>query len=453
MLRRDHVIAAVLSAAALATDPASAAPALAAPPAKNAAKGAADSVAPAPPPATEVVKFEFHGFAGVSLYGQNASFTALGGGEGAWFVVPPALTDDRFVLGADVRQTRMNFSLTGTPLGLWGFKVMPKAVVELDFFGGTSFGNFGDSSLFPRLRLAYADLVVGNTTLRLGEDHQLVLGILLPSTVGHLAFPLSYQAGTIGWRYPGLTVFENLLISESQVIELAFQVTKAPWVVSQSSVVTNATVTPNTTIAIPGSFGTDNGAASGLPAIEARVKYKSAPLDVFVAGHWSQVDKSGVGTSFPSDDKRTVLALTAGIRLAIAPVTVLGAGYVGRNTAPLLGSLLQFQALDQATGDIKDRGVWGQLGVDLTSELSAWALGGIAKPDQSDVFAARQTRLQNTVGSGMLRYKIEGFALGLEYTHWVTETLIDAATGAASPAGVSTNISGNQLMLSGMYFF
>ena len=160
--------------------------------------------------------FAFHGFVGGSLYMQDAVMNA--NGQNAWFVRAQP-NQDRLQLSGDVRQTRFNFSLAG-PSVMGG--ATPKAVVEFDLFGGQAANSpanggannvtssFGDSSVSPRLRIAYAELGWQNSTVRVGQDHQLILGIILPATVGHVANPLTACAGTIGWRAAGATFFQNV---------------------------------------------------------------------------------------------------------------------------------------------------------------------------------------------------------------------------------------------------
>src|SRR5512133_881297 len=92
--------------------------------------------------AADEVKFEFHGFAGASVYSENAAFNN-GGGQAAWVVLAPgggglALNaPDKGNVGGDVRQTRLNFSLTGPQLFDGG---TARAFAEVDFFGGNTAG-------------------------------------------------------------------------------------------------------------------------------------------------------------------------------------------------------------------------------------------------------------------------------------------------------------------------
>jgi len=368
-------------------------------------------------------KFEFHGFVGGSVYTEDGAFNT-NGGSAAW-VVTGEPTTDAGVFGGDVRQTRLNFSLTGPQI----FEgATPRGFAEIDFFGGNSPGGFGDISIYPRLRVAYAELKLAktNTMVRAGQDHDLVLGIVLPQTVGHVAFPLSYQAGTIGWRRPGLAVYQTVPVANMK-LELAASIGRSGW--------SGATAAEERL-----------GVASGLPSFQGRAKLQGKTFEAFVAGHFSRIDVSGQGVGGSSTELDTT-AVTAGAKVTYMGATLAGAGYFGKNLGPLAGNLLQWQPTAALTGpngpvDINEVGGWAQAGYNITPQISAWLLAGFANPDDQDLADATLTRGRNVTTSGMLRYQAKGYSAGLEYTMFRTSYL-----GAADP------LKANQLMLSGMYFF
>jgi hypothetical protein len=376
--------------------------------------------------AQEGPKFEFHGFVGGSVFSESGDGAlSSGGGAGAWVVTAPAggpFTSDKGNVGGDVRQTRLNFSLTGPQI----FEsATPRAFAEIDFFGGNTAGGFGDVSIAPRLRVAYAELKIGktNTMVRAGQDHDLVLGIVLPQTVGHVAFPLSYQAGTIGWRRPGIGVYQTVPVADMKV-EIAAVVGRSQW---------DATNT------------TASGPASSLPAFQARLKLQAKIFEAFVAAHFNQTDLTGLGNG-GSDSSMDTQAITVGGKASYMGFTLSGAGYVGQNLAPLAGNLLQFPTQADLTipnrEDISEIGGWAQLGYNITPTISAWALAGFANPDDADFAGTTLTRARNVNVSGMVRYMAKGYAAGVEYTMFRT-----SYTNLADP------LEANQLMLSGMYFF
>jgi hypothetical protein len=375
--------------------------------------------------AAQDVKFEFHGFVGGSVYTENGNFNN-GGGAGAWVVMSePA--QDKGVFGGDVRQTRINFALTGPQI----FEgATPRAFAELDFFGGNTPGGFGDISIAPRLRIAFAELKLANTNtmIRAGQDHDLVLGIVLPATVGHVAFPLSYQAGTIGWRRPGVAVYQTIPVADMKV-ELAASVGRSGWTGAED------TATPVTEERL--------GMASSLPSFQGRVKLQGKIFEAFVAGHFNRVDVDGQGANGPAGDLDTT-AITAGAKVSYMGATLAGAGYMGKNLGPLAGNLLQWHsAAALANGvDVNELGAWAQVGYNITPTISAWLLHGFANPSDEDLVDAAMTRARNATTSALLRYQAKGYATGVEYTMYRTKYTNLAETQEA-----------NQLMLSGMYFF
>jgi hypothetical protein len=96
----------------------------------------------------------------------------------------------------------------------------------------------------------------------------------------------------------------------------------------------------------------------------------------------------------------------------------------------------------------------------MTPEFSAWAFVGTERfinyRDAVAAFSsatnpASAVRLANVTFAGMLRYMEGGYALALEYVHMHTKYASPQATSRiAAPNGI---LDGNQLMLSGFYFF
>ena len=110
-----------------------------------------------------------------TLFMQDARF-GLGNGQQANFV-QTELAD--WWHGGDVRNTRLTFGFRGPRMGS-GWRA-----------GAT--GNFSDEQPTPRLRLAYADLTNGSTTLRVGQAWSLLLGNI-PVSTSHIGFPLGWGA-------------------------------------------------------------------------------------------------------------------------------------------------------------------------------------------------------------------------------------------------------------------
>jgi hypothetical protein len=106
------------------------------------------------------------------------------------------------------------------------------------------------------------------------------------------------------------------------------------------------------------------------------------------------------------------------------------------------------------TNDVREWGGWAQLGYDFTHQLSLWAVGGMSRPNESDVQAAGGGRSESSVIGGMLRFKQGWFAFGPEFYHVIAKIIDKAGNGVASGSGAPDGvINVNQLMLSGTFFF
>jgi hypothetical protein len=389
--------------------------------------------------------FAFHGYIAGSLFYQDQQVFP-GNGQQAWLVNSQATAHNR-LFGGDVRTSRLNFSLAGPRVLAGG---TPKGVVEIDFSNNAGPGTFGDVSLLPRLRLAYAEIIWGNTAIRFGQDHHLLIGSspwqapFVPASAGHLGYPLSYQAGEIGWRDPMIALYQNMPLGGGLAAEFAIAVMRSQWrapidvvptIPGTGSAATNAVV-PEWSTPV-----TSHGEESGLPAVEARVQFAGKDFRVFVSGHYGQAHRAGFGvdegTARPNDID--IVAGEAGARAIIGPLVVQGEAYVGKNLAPFVANLVQFQPDDR--GNVHEWGAWGQLGFNFTPEWSVWAFAGTSDPNDQDIRNAGLSRLQNRTYAGMIRYLQGGFLIGLEWLHWVTNT-----TNAGTPEA-------NQYMLTGAYVF
>jgi hypothetical protein len=427
---------------------------------------------PTPPP----VKFEFHGFVSGSVYAQDANLGVSEGQHTLYVNAPtrtlPAPNTDRLVTGGDVRQSRFNFSLAG-PQVFGG--ATPKAVLEFDWFGGFGSGSFGSVSLAPRLRLAYAELNWGAHRIQFGQNLDLTFA-MAPTSLSHIAQPIGYGTGNIGWRRPGIFGFHTFGEKSGMNGELAWEVGRSQWqdaaagsaanppATVGATGIGNNTCTPNNPVANTGDpYGNCLGNASGLPAVQVRLTLANSTMfSAFTAVHWNRVDRSGVN----ANETRTggissdldVLAWNVGAKAVTGPLTLAATGFTGKNLGPLVGSIVgQFTPINR--GDVHEMGGWVQAGYNFTKELSLWGFIGVDKPNRNDATAANFTRLQNVTSSGMLQYRDGGYAIGLEYFHFYTTTRIPPVAASAGPPPVAAQpaivqgLSGNQVVLSGNYFF
>jgi hypothetical protein len=402
-----------------------------------------------PPPGTFVSgdwKFALHGLAGASFYVQDTPAFVFNGQGPLLALSKPG--DGGFTTGADIRQSRFNFSVAG-PKVFGG--ATPKAVLEIDLFGLNSPGGYGEVSVYARTRLAYAELNWGNDVLRVGQDHQLILGVV-PESMGHMAFPVTYWNGMLGWREPGAGYFHTIPLDDSK-LELAVQVMKSDW-------------------ANPADFGTattsdlsiDYGQLSGYPGVEARAKFTSEHVTAFVAGHYNHVMGTHAsevlfGPMMPPTRNWDVIAGVAGVKVSFAGFTVAGSAYYGQNTAPLLGEQLNFIT----NNDVGEWGAWGQVGYDIIKELNISVIAGTGQPNKSDIQKTAPAptpmntageRASSSVIGGMVRYREGGFAVGPEFYHVIANQIDSTGAGSGGGPGASKGeIDVNQFMLSGVYFF
>lgn len=443
---------------------------------------AAEEEKPAP-----TLTFAMHGFVSGSVYTQDAS---LGPSEGQQALFTNAQTatlkqpnQDRMILGGDVRQSRFNFSVAGPNLPGFG-NAVPRGVLEIDFFGGFGSGNYGDVSLSPRLRLAYAELDWGGgNRIQFGQNLDLIFTIA-PASLAHIAFPYSYGAGNIGWRRPGIFGWHTIGDKKGLNFEFAWEVGRSQWTDSGATACTvsgataSGTASPacasgaingigQNTVGVGGDpYGFSLGEASGLPAVEARAMLSSgSDWQIFTTGHWQRADRTGVGAGPTtnaigvSSDIDTV-ALNAGAKMKAGPLSLAAIGFVGKNLAPLVGQFLQFQG--NGFGDVHDKGGWVQAGLNFTKQLSLWGFVGCELPNEAEAITAGFTKLRNITTTGMLQYRdsvkvnniASDYAIAFEWIHYNTRTRTYSATapGGFDPT-LSGDIGGNQWIVSGNYYF
>jgi hypothetical protein len=386
--------------------------------------------APKPP----AFVFELHGFTSVTMWVQDALFGVNSAnpsnGQAALNVIK-TLDTDKPTFGGDIRQTRLNFSVRGPEV----LGAIPKAVVEIDFVGGDSPGGFGDVSVWPRLRLAYTELNWGGKhILQFGQQNMLIIG-MIPQSLRGIAIPMTYTAGTVGWRQPG--IFGYHTFGGDTNFEFAWSVQRSGWA---------------NTLQI--NFVND-GVASGLPAFEARAKLTFGKMfSTWLAGHYQVADRNGPGVgAVPNGNTNieTVLGVF-GLKLDTGLLVLQGSAWTGKNAAPVWGSFFAFSTTPGAAGNIFGMGAWGQLGLNFTKELSVWYTLGIDKPSYPDIFATNQPVLRNMNQVGMLRYQTGAFAVGFEwlysrttYNHQnqISSAFVGTASGSVSVPLVSTTVINN----------
>ena len=189
-------------------------------------------------------------FISATLYTDRSLFGSFGQGQNAQWAAQNQPAEDRVFTGGDFRNTRMRFDYHGDPtFGAWA----PRATLEADFFAPPDLAQpFQDEQPRLRARLAFVDLTNGRTTLRIGQFWAPLFGEV-PVSLSHLAFPLGYGAsGMIGWRFPGVFLYQELVPGAAQ-LQLAALTGSGP-----------------STGAMDQAMNIGNGEASGLPQLEAQ---------------------------------------------------------------------------------------------------------------------------------------------------------------------------------------
>lgn len=429
--------------------------------------------------------FVLKGLVSGSIFLQDVPAAAQGG---ALTFGAVNLTDDKWFLGGDVRQTRLTFNIRG-PEVLGG--AIPLGVVEMDLGGynyqflasngltaqvnrytgatdmmtgalastsvavpfnvATNEPRF-DESLVPRTRLAYVELNWSNSqnVLRVGQFHNLLLG-MIPGSASHIATPLGYGAGQLGWRSPGITFLHRFKLSAESNLDIGIQINRNSWrdelpncsqnfSPSQPSAPTDNTQAPQANC-LP--YGISAGEASMLPQIEARIMafggmaamplpfYLPTKWQAFVTVHYDKKDLSGVGRQTSATqiaagyrDSMDTFVVQGGFKLQLGPVLLAVNGWWGKNAGNVFGHIFQMQ--DIWRRDISGFGGWGQLGFALSKNFSVWAFGGIDKPNADEIIKAFGVvgtvgRLQNIQLVGQLLYTDGPIQIGLEFIMVMTQ--------------------------------
>lgn len=387
-----------------------------------------------PPPAKEApptfttapgMSVAFHGFVSATAFSQDRSFT-FGNGQNAEYPVPGS---SGRLSGFDVRNTRFWLDVGGAKLGEdW----TGGGRLEMDFFGGfNGTGAYSLSQPTPRLRQAYMDVNNAGTgsKIRIGQQWDLMFPLdNVPTSLTHLAFPLGYGAGVIGWRFPGVVWMQDLNRSAEgtkwRVDVGAFQ---GSWNGPGNNV--------NYLTA---------GNVDFQPQLEARLRAQGSNWVAYVAGHYSKIDLKGVdgaaATPVKSDLDST--AIEIGGSWKHGPFNLKALLYTGSGIGEIFGNLSQF-------GDIGETGGFVQAGYNFTPNWSVNAFYAMAKSDREDVVRwignGATGLLKNRQAALSVQYANGPYQLGVEWMHDKLDSTKDGV--------LRTTTSGNQLSLSALYSF
>ena len=374
------------------------------------------------------VSVALHGFIDATAFSQDRSFT-FANGQNAEYPVPGSSGS---FSGVDVRNTRFWLDFSGAQFaGDW----TGGGRIEMDFFGGyVGTSPYSQQQPTPRLRQAYMDLTNKDTgsTIRIGQQWDLMFPLDdLPASLAHIAFPLGFGTGMIGWRFPGVVWMQDLNRgSDGALWRLDLGAFEGSWSGPDGTV-------NNTNYLTAGNVGF-------RPQLEARLHVEDKDWLAFVAAHYSEVDLSGVGGTAPTPIQSQVKSVgyEVGGSWKPGPWVFKGLVYTGQGLGEIFGDLSQF-------GDIKDTGGYVQAGYNFTSHWSANAFYGMSKPNTDDVIRwlgngstgllkSRQTALN-------LGYAAGAYELGVEWMYGRLESTTNGDN--------RTTTGGNQLSVSALYHF
>ncbi len=396
-------------------------------------------VAAAPPPAPTVaaapekpafstgpgLSMQLHGFVSATAFGQSKPMT-FGNGQNAEFPVPGSRGS---LSGVDVRNTRFWMDFSGAKFaGDW----TGGGRLEMDFFGGfNGTGAYSQQQLTPRLRQAYLDLdrASTGTKIRVGQQWELMFPLDdVPASLTHVAFPLGFASGMIGWRFPGVVLMQDLNHGSSGTKwRLDLGAFEGNWSGPGDNV----------------NYMTA-GNAGFRPQLEAKLRAQGSDWVAYVAGHYSKIDLRGVGGTAPTPITQgfSSTAYEVGGKWTPGTWVFMGTAYTGRGMGQIFGDLAQF-------GDIKDTGAFVQIGDHFTPNWSAYAFYGASKPNSDDVIRwlgnGSAGRLRSRQSALSLQYTQGPYDLGVELMH--------ANLNSTTNGTDRRSTSGNQLSLSALWHF
>jgi primosomal replication protein N len=372
------------------------------------------------------VAVTLHGFIDATAFSQNKSFT-FGNGQNAEYPIPGSRGT---LSGVDVRNTRFWLDFSGAKVaGDW----VGGGHLEMDFFGGNNgTGPYSQEQPLPRLRQAYIVLEnpLTGSSFKIGQMWDLMFPLDdLPNSLSHIAFPLGYGSGIIGWRFPGIVFSQDLNHgSTGPQWRLDVGAFEGTW---------NGPGTPVNYLSA--------GNAGFRPQIEARLHVEQ-PKEwmLFAAAHWSQINLAGVGGTEATPIKRQFAseAFEVGGQWTPGQWVLRSVAYTGRGIGQIFGDLSQF-------GDIKDTGAYVMGGYKFTSNWSANVFYAFSKPNSNDV-----VRWLNHGSTGLLKdrqvaanlqYTVGDYAFALEWIHAILNSTSNGVNRVTT--------SGNQVNVSAYYKF
>jgi len=372
-----------------------------------------------------------HGFINASAFSQNKAYT-YGNGANSEYPIPAGAANraDGKLSGVDVRNTRFWLDIGGAKFSdNWA----GSGRIEMDFFGGfNGTGAYAGSQPELRLRQAYMDISNANTgtTFRVGQMWDLMFPLdYLPNSLSHIAFPLGYGSGIIGWRYPGVIWMQDLNHGSDSATKWRFDMA----VLQGSWNGPGATATTNYQTA---------GNAGFRPQVEARLTAKGTDWQVFAAGHYSKIALHGVDgtvvTPIQADLKST--AAEIGGLWTPGKFVLRSVVYTGKAIGEIFGNISQF-------GDIKEKGGYLQVGYKFTPNWSAYAFASASVPNQNDVLRWRAANTPGLIKSrqkaASVQYTTGPFDFSVEWIHANLDSTTANGLARQKTAGNEFTLNGN----------
>lgn len=369
---------------------------------------------------------KFAGFVSTAAFWQDDHFF-FGNGVDAELPLPPGGSSNTHS-GVDVRNTRLWMTINGPTLSN-GWSTDGR--VEGDFFGGFNGSSpYSSSQETPRLRQAFFKLTSpsGRTSFTIGQQWELVFPIKsVPKSMTHIAFPLGFGTGMIGWRYPGIVWHQALTDPKASGPKWGLDVGafSGQW---------NG----------PGSnTNFDTAANVGFrPQLEARLNVGDGSWDVYGVGYYSSENLGDLPPGAPSHSTLTSWVAEVGTAWHPGPWSLVGAVYTGKAIGQLFGGMAQF-------GDIKDQGGYVQGGYSFAQHWGVYASYAMDKPNTDDVIRwmsyGSSGRLKGQQAAVDLTYTNGPFGFGVEWVHAILEVTTNGVNR-------QTNV-GNQLSVGGIFHF
>ncbi len=368
------------------------------------------------PGGKETIKIK--GFISQTFFMQDQKF-AFGNGQKAEWVLPPAASTNKSFYGFDVRNTRLTFVYNGPEIAKdWKLG----GVLEADFFAGNvGSGVFSPQMPTPRLRLAYLDLVHNQTRIRMGQAWTPMFGNV-PVSVSHIAFPLGYgNAGFVGWRFPGIYLYQGLN-DKSSAVKIRLD----------AALFANSWTGPgdNNNFMNAGNLGT--------PQMEMKLNFAGKSLGGYLVAHYDQKNITTVAAT--TDHKLSGTAFEVGVKFHQKGFLLQGNLYSGKNIGQQFGGITQFQ---MTTDDLRSLGYWVQAGYVVDKKLGFYGFLGKEKVNHDDVVKLALSRSEHTLSNFMVDYKLGAVTLGVEWLH----------SKLGYYDGSDKSASGNQYSFSALYKF